>query len=183
MKILQDAIYEAQKRANSIPVQVYEKSHEGLNRDSCINVAKILAESVGQNEKKNFVFISASQSILPSLQNYAQMKREAEEYLLKDVECKEKLNPFIVRPGLVWHAQSRSWSLPFKLFTDVGFCIKERIEKNTEFDSESIRKILPESGSINLDRLSDICIMGALSEDAQKYGNKSIWSNEDMNLF
>ena len=79
---------------------VYEKSHEGLNRDSCINVARILAEST--DEKKNFVFFSASDTIVPMLSKYCEMKREAESFLLRDAAASEKLNPVILRPGLVY---------------------------------------------------------------------------------
>ena len=45
------------------------------------------------------------------------MKKEAEEYLIAE----EKINPIILRPGLVWHLGEREWSLPFKIATDFGY--------------------------------------------------------------
>lgn len=102
----QNLVNEVNKRQNSIPTTVYEKSHEGLNRDSCINVAKILANSTAEG-KKNFVFFSASDTILPTLSRYCEMKREAEMYLLRDELASNKLNPVILRPGLVFSATQR----------------------------------------------------------------------------
>ena len=63
-------------------MQVYEKSHEGLNRDSAINVAKAVV-----GEHKPFVFLSASESIFPALKKYSDMKREAEDFLINDSLC------------------------------------------------------------------------------------------------
>ena len=71
---VQGMVYEAQKRATSIKVAPYESSHEGLNRDSAINVAKALAAESAK-DKKPFVFFSASDTIIPLLVKYSQMKR------------------------------------------------------------------------------------------------------------
>ena len=70
-------MYELNKRANSVPANVYEKSHEGLNRDSAINIAKAVCDG-DTDTKKPFVFLSASESIFPFLKKYSDMKREAE---------------------------------------------------------------------------------------------------------
>ena len=103
MVAFQNVVNEINKRQNSIPTTVYEKSHEGLNRDSCINVARILAQSItGVGEKKNFVFFSASDTIVPMLSKYCEMKREAESFLLRDQLAADNLNPVILRPGLVY---------------------------------------------------------------------------------
>lgn len=121
---------------------MYEKSHEGLNRDSCINVAKILAES-SQN-KKNFVFFSASDTIAPMLSRYCEMKREAEAYLLRDQLAAERLNSVILRPGLVFSQSQRGWALPLKIATDFGFCLNKNIIDKQDFPGkQEVQKLFP----------------------------------------
>ena len=62
--IFEDAV----KDKTSIRTSVYEQSLEALNRDSCINTAKALAAGHSKDsQNKNFVFISASKSIAPTL--------------------------------------------------------------------------------------------------------------------
>jgi len=54
-------------------------------------------------DRKNFVFVSAAKSIAPMFKKYSDMKEEAENFLLNDKDCLEKLNTVILRPGLIWH--------------------------------------------------------------------------------
>ena len=90
---------------------------EALNRDSCINVAKLAKKDT------NFVFISAADTIAPMFKKYSDMKGEAEAYLLKD----ENIKPVILRPGLVWHQNQRQWSFPLKVVTDLGYLVNRDI--------------------------------------------------------
>ena len=86
-ELVQNAIFEFQKKQNSIETTVYDDSHEALNRDSCIFTAREFMKSIDENKKKQFVFLSASDTIGPLLQKYSQMKKEAENYLVNDDEC------------------------------------------------------------------------------------------------
>lgn len=67
---MQEVFNDIQKKRNSIPVSTYEESHEAVNRDSCIFVARNFA-SLSSNEEKNFVFLSASDTIGPLLEKYS----------------------------------------------------------------------------------------------------------------
>lgn len=157
----QNLVHEINKRQNSIPATVYEKSHEALNRDSCINVARILAESA--EDKKRLVFFSASDTIAPMLSRYCEMKREAEAYLLRDELAAAKLNSVILRPGLVYSATQRGWTMPLKVITDIGFCLNKNLIDKQEFPGkEEVQKLLPQSGSISLSKVTDFAIQGAL---------------------
>ena len=55
----QQIIEEVIKRQSTIPTTTYESSLEALNRDSCINVAKLAKKDC------RFVFISAADTIAP----------------------------------------------------------------------------------------------------------------------
>ena len=62
----QTAVEEVLKNRVSIHITPYEQSLEGLNRDSCINVANaFVSNQSSRPEKTNFVFISAAKSIAP----------------------------------------------------------------------------------------------------------------------
>ena len=104
---------------------MYDDTHEALNRDSCIFTAREFVSSIEQDQQKQFVFLSASETIGPLLEKYSQMKRQAEDYLIYDEDCEQKLNPVILRPGLVWHQNERQWSLPLKLATDFGYFLNK----------------------------------------------------------
>ena len=47
---------------------------------------------------------------------YADLKREAEDFLIS--EC-PALHTSIIRPGLVYHDSERPWSLPLGLFSNL----------------------------------------------------------------
>lgn len=65
--------------------------------------------------------MSAEASIIgdasPQTRKYAEMKREAEAFLIE--EC-ESLSPTILRPGLVYHDHERPWSVPLGIASNLG---------------------------------------------------------------
>lgn len=71
----------------------YEGSHEHLNRDTALTVAKQMLE-----KDKNFVFISADRGI-PLVPTYISTKREVEDFLSQN---REKLRSAVVRPGFMY---------------------------------------------------------------------------------
>lgn len=97
VELLQEVALEMQKNTTSVKTELYDQSSEGLNRDSCINMATLLADSESVKPKP-FVFLSAAGTIAPMFEKYSQMKREAELHLLQE----KRLQPVILRPGLVW---------------------------------------------------------------------------------
>ena len=77
------------------------------------------------NQKNGrFVFMSAASQVAPLLKTYIEMKEQAELFLLSS--CPE-LIPVILKPGLVWHEQERSWSVPFKIASDIGYEINKKV--------------------------------------------------------
>jgi hypothetical protein len=134
---------ERAKNNYSIKTQVYEESHQAINRDSCTYLAKEFA-SLDQkiNGKKPFVFLSASKAIGPLLQEYSQMKQEAEIFLQTDPDCVGSLRPIILRPGLVWHEKERGFSVPLKVATDIGYWLNEHLVKKVS-PSSPLRDVLP----------------------------------------
>ena len=52
-----------------------------------------------------------------------------------------------------------------KIATDIGFCLNKNVIDNQPLPFKSeIQKILPQSGSINLNKVTDFAIQGALGE-------------------
>ena len=83
MELFQEVAVEMQKNTTSVKTELYDSSSEGLNRDSCINMATLLANSESATPKP-FVFLSAAGTIAPMFEKYSQMKREAELHLLQE---------------------------------------------------------------------------------------------------
>ena len=104
-------------------------------------------------------------------QKYSDMKREAEDYLLRA----ENIKPVILRPGLVWHQNQRQWSFPLKVATDLGYLINRDIVSKVA--PGALQGILPQSSSIKLDNLSDFAIKGAMGQLS-----RTIYTNEEMNI-
>ena len=122
------------------------------------------------------MFISAEPYVAPLLTKYFETKREAEDFLLNN--CPH-LEPVILRPGLVWHPQERQWAVPLGLAADLGHKVNQNVIKHLPLN-EYVQPLLPQSGSINLGRLADFAIKGALGElDGASKDN--IWSTEMMN--
>ena len=65
--------------------------------------------------------MSAEESIMgqgvPQARKYADMKREAENFLIN--QC-DSVSPSIIRPGLVYHDLERPWSVPLGIAANVG---------------------------------------------------------------
>ena len=68
------------------------------------------------------MFLSAEESIISTQQSkrYAEMKREAEQFLIE--EC-DSLYSAIIRPGLVYHQSERPWSVPLGLFSNFSHSV------------------------------------------------------------
>ena len=114
---------------------------------------------------------------MPLLSGYSKMKREAEDFLLTDADCQEHIKPIILRPGLVWHPSERSYTVPLKVATDIGYAFnKNFLDKIAP--GNPLSGLMPQSGSIHLSVLAEFAINGALDKlpDA-----KVIWTNENMN--
>ena len=86
----------------------------------------------------------------------------------------------------------RAWTLPFKFFTDLGFCINNNLVKQAPDlpGKQEIQKLFPQSGSISLSKVTDFAINGATGNLPQRdeasfsdFERKFIWTNEDMNQF
>ena len=69
-----------------------------------------------------FVLLSAEASIISSQQSrrYVDMKREAEQYLMRDCDS---LFAAILRPGLVYHDTERPWSMPLGLISNLSHSV------------------------------------------------------------
>ena len=168
------ACNEFQKRQSSIETTLYEDSLEAMNRDSTINVARILAESQlarPDSLPKHFVFVSAEPSHLPMLQKYGDTKKEAEEFLLTDEKAAQMTN-IILRPGMVTHPEKRAWAYPLSVANDIGF--------NLSKVAPPVKDFLPRSSSINLALLTEFAVNGAMGR-LRGMPEKTIWTNEEMN--
>ena len=89
-----------------------------MNRDAAVNVAAELqdfAEAKGQ--KRHFVMLS-SEKAPPFLDQYLTTKLEAEQYLRE--EC-PNIKPVLLRPGFIWDAQHRWWSVPLHYGVDLAW--------------------------------------------------------------
>ena len=102
-------------KKNSVP---YEESLQAKNRDACKMLAEHFSNACKNKGKGHFVFISAAPTIAPMLSLYIQMKEQAEAFLINNCP---NISPVILKPGLVWHENERSWSVPLKIETDIGF--------------------------------------------------------------
>ena len=75
-----------------------------------------------RDREGTFVFLSAEASISATVLNdeiarrYADLKREAEDFLIS--EC-PALHTSIIRPGLVYHQSERPWSLPLGFLSNL----------------------------------------------------------------
>ena len=74
----------------------------------------------------------------------------------------------ILKPGLVWHEQERTWSVPFKIASDIGYELNKKIISQLPGNS-LIQPFIPQSGSIHLRVLADFAIKGALGELDQSH--------------
>lgn len=93
------------------------------------------------------------------------MKREAEEYLGANYECRENLYNVILRPGLVYHDKERPVSMP------LGFA------SNLVHSLGGIPGIGQQPAATNLKHLADFTIREALVK-REKAGNKLIDSTQ-----
>ena len=101
------------------------ESLEAQNRESTIVLAKEFNRiCTEQNRIGRFVFMSAEESIIgqgvPQARKYADMKREAETFLIN--QC-DSVSPIIIRPGLVYHDMERPWSVPMGIAANIGSTI------------------------------------------------------------
>ena len=67
------------------------------------------------------------------------MKEQAEQILLNN--CQE-LIPVILKPGLVWHENERSWSVPLKFASDFGYELNKNLISHLPGNS-FIQPLLP----------------------------------------
>ena len=101
-------------------------TYNAMNRDTAINVAAELqdiAEAKGQS--RSFVLIS-SEKAPPFLDAYLTSKIEAEDYIFK--EC-PNLKATSIRPGFIWDASHRWWSIPLHYGVDIAWWMNEKIAK------------------------------------------------------
>ena len=93
-----------------------------MNRDACINVARALNESATDG-KKNIVMLGSAKppAFLPE---YGTRKIEAENFMFN--EC-PNLVAFTLRPGVIWNAEHRNWSVPVAKIVDLVAAANEKV--------------------------------------------------------
>ena len=96
-----------------------------MNRDTAINVAKELNALAGAESKRRFVMISSAKPP-PFLPEYCTTKFEAEDYVSTDCS---NLDFTSIRPGFIWNAEYRSWSVPLYYGCELLYQINEKIGK------------------------------------------------------
>ena len=100
-------------------------TYAAMNRDTCVNTAKVFNDHASAEAKRNFVMVSSAKGP-PGLPGYLSTKIEAENYLLN--EC-PNINPYIVRPGFIWNKEHRGWSVPLYYATELLYQINEKVMK------------------------------------------------------
>lgn len=145
-------------------------TYQAMNRDACINMAKLFNDSITNQKKKNFVVLSAGRAP-PLFPGYLSNKWEADEYLL--TKC-PNLIPCVMRPGFI-ASKERWWSIPLRLGVDLTHHLfDERVSKT------SLKKynLIPDK-SIQLNTVAEIAKLGVTNRiDHTIYGN--IISNDTM---
>ena len=142
-------------------------SYNAMNRDSAINVAKVLNENAEQKgEHKKFVLIS-SEKAPPFLDAYMTSKIEAEKYLQE--KC-PNLDTFSIRPGFIVDQQHRWWSIPLSFGVNVSWWLNSRVIQPYLPLGSKIDFLFP-AKSVQLSTVAHFAIegvMGNLGTDGQK---------------
>ena len=73
----------------------------------------------------------------------------------------------------MWHSGERKISVPLRLVSDLGWQFNKSFAKPF---APQLSSLLPQSGSISLQRLSDFVIEGAMGEL-----DETLYTNEMMN--
>lgn len=108
-----------------------EKSYQAMNRDTAVNMARELNAHALADAKRRFVMISSAKPP-PFLPQYSTTKFEAEAFIVD--EC-PNLDPTLIRPGFIWNAEFRSWSLPLYYGCELMYQLNEAVGKKTPLHS------------------------------------------------
>ena len=81
--------------------------------------------------------------------------------MLREEGVIDQTNIVILRPGMVWHPNQRKWAFPLKIATDIGYKFNKEVVQKTPYGSMA-QGVFPQASSINLSRLTDFAIQGAL---------------------
>lgn len=87
--------------------------YEEMNRDAAVAVARTFGatRSVTQEAPAPFVYISAEDIFRPIISSrYIGTKREAETLIAEQADAESKFRPVFLRPGLMYHPQTRPLS-------------------------------------------------------------------------
>lgn len=89
-----------------------------MNRDAALCVAKTFSEARSHSTPSPFIYISAEDIFRPIISSrYIETKRQAEDGIRKIADDKGSLRPIFLRPGLMYHPQTRPLStLPAAAF-------------------------------------------------------------------
>jgi hypothetical protein len=109
---------------------------------------------------------------------YSDMKEEAERFLLIDDVCSQRLNPVILKPGLIYNSHKRGWLFPVKVATDMGYTLNKKVVSRMSY-MQHLQEFFPQSSSTDLNKLTDIAVLGALGE-LKGMPEKKIWLNEEF---
>eukprot|EP00794_Sanderia_malayensis_P019890 gene19890-21832_t len=145
------------------------ESHQSLNRDSCINVATLFDEVSTSDQSRRFVMISSEKGP-PFIDDYIKNKREAEEFLLMQLN---NIKPTIIRPGFITSQTERPWSIPLKYAVDVGFQVNERLLKKIP-GGQMLDYFMP-AKSVMLETVAEAAVQSVNGDiDADVIGNDAL---------
>lgn len=89
-------------------------SYDTVNRDTAIAVGRTFSAtrtSTSKADQNPFIYISAEDIFRPIISpRYIESKREAEQALMQIADEDEKIRPVFLRPGLMYHPQTRPLS-------------------------------------------------------------------------
>jgi len=144
-------------------------TYEHMNRDTAIAIGNCLNEMKG----KRFVYISGSASP-PFCPRYLSTKMEAEEHL----RSLGNLKTVALRPGFIYSASERVWSVPLKYYCDANNVVMGKVLDvcSNNYAKNFLNNFHTDS-SVPLDDVVDSSIYCSFSEE---YDQTWLW-NADMN--
>lgn len=149
-----------------------DSSYYKINYESAMKVAEI-CDKFSVNAQKNFVYFSADRGLMFPFslifKGYIENKRKAETRLLNDF----KINPTILRPGLITDSKDRPYLYPLSAAMEMSYFVEKNIIKKIIPNVENYVSLPPPS--IELDTLCLYACAGALGKLKGK-----IFSNDYM---